>query len=105
MKRPVGIALVVVTVVTGGLLAAGPWSSPAAAIRHDGVDAGSSAARTSPPAPPPSMTPGPEPLIEIPPAAALVFPDPPPCRSSNGEILLADVPATARHASHWARTR
>jgi D-alanyl-D-alanine carboxypeptidase len=104
MQRPVGIALVVVTVVTGGLLAAGPWSSPAAAIPRDGADVPLPSARPSPLPPAPSIPPGREPVIEIPPAAALVFPDPPPCRSASGEILLADVPATARKAADWART-
>jgi D-alanyl-D-alanine carboxypeptidase len=104
MQRPVGIALVVVTVVAGGLLAAGPWSSPAAAIPRDGADVPLPSARPSPLPPAPSIPPGREPVIEIPPAAALVFPDPPPCRSSSGEILLSDVPATARKAADWART-
>jgi D-alanyl-D-alanine carboxypeptidase len=43
-------------------------------------------------------------LTEVPPAAAFVIPDPPPCRSATGEILLADVPAAARRPADWAGT-
>jgi zinc D-Ala-D-Ala carboxypeptidase len=106
MKRPVWIALIVVTLVTWGLLAAGPWSSPANAILRDGPDAAPSPTTATPSraSEAPAGAPGSPPPIRIPPAAAIVLPDPPPCRSSTGEILLADVPATDRELSDWART-
>ena len=111
MKRPIGFGLVVTAVGASALLVAGPLSTPASAIQRTGPESPPALALPSATFAPPSAGADPTvepaetaPVLVVPQPTALTVPDPPPCRSSSGDILVADVPAADRAPDQWGQT-